>query len=1048
MSHIVNRFAQGAVMFGSLLITGLLAAAPVSGTAKANAVKTKPVSFARSIRTILSENCFKCHGPDPKTRAAGLRLDTYSGATASLPSGRQAIIPHDQVASAVIERILLPESDPRHMPPATTQRRIKPGQLQDLRRWIDEGAKYEKHWAFSSVVRPVIPKSAGNPVDYFINKGLEMQHLQPLGIADKVTLLRRVSLDLTGLPPSVDDVEAFLADRRPDAYERVVDALLARPAYGERMALMWLDLARYADTHGYHIDSHRDMFRWRDWVIRAFNANMPYDQFLTEQLAGDLLPNATTDQLVATGFNRNHPINFEGGAIPEEYQTAYVADRVDTTATVTMGLTLRCAQCHDHKYDPIAMQDYYRFYALFNNIDEEGLDGMRGNAKPFIAATSPAEKAQLDALSNRISGLTSECKALSASILSSQGNLNRGPSVKDDYRWVLGDRPLSVGSKSTDGQPGTMTMAADGPERMPAMRVGTGTAPTITGAPTVRLDKPFSISFWYWSENGAGIPVSQMDLGNNLKGWDFYLEGSSPLLHFINSWPANALRFRSSFKAPVRQWVHTVITNDGSGKPEGIGLYLNGEKVAIAPDHNTLTGPFSVDIPIHIGDRGTGSTFQGMVSDLCIRATRSTEEDVSILRSSGLNYVTALASQPNASSDLQFCVASALSGNTVDIFRNRQSLIEQRQTLTASIPTSMVMKERQVTRKTFILDRGQYDKPTTEVAPGVPSFGALSTMPAIKSRLGLARWLTSGDHPLTSRVAVNRLWQIAFGSGIVRTSENFGVQGEWPSHPELLDWLASEYVRRGWNTKSLLKTLVTSEAYKRSAAPSKTLKQHDPENIWHAYASRPRLQAEFVRDMALSASGLLVNEVGGPSVKTYQPAGLWEELSFKGDFTAQYYVQDHGEKLYRRSMYTFWKRTVPPPSLQTFDAPEREFCIVRRPATNTPLQALVLLNDPTYTEASRVLAERILSMTPSDSKRLSNVFVRLLSRMPSAVESKQFSTLLAAQRKHFTATPKAASELVSVGEHRRITDKPLADVAAWTVVILSVMNLDEAITRP
>ena len=1048
MSHIVNRFAQVAVMFGSLLITGLLAAAPVSGTAKANAVKTKPVSFARSIRTILSENCFKCHGPDPKTRAAGLRLDTYSGATASLPSGRQAIIPHDQVASAVIERILLPESDPRHMPPATTQRRIKPGQLQDLRRWIDEGAKYEKHWAFSSVVRPVIPKSAGNPVDYFINKGLEMQHLQPLGIADKVTLLRRVSLDLTGLPPSVDDVEAFLADRRPDAYERVVDALLARPAYGERMALMWLDLARYADTHGYHIDSHRDMFRWRDWVIRAFNANMPYDQFLTEQLAGDLLPNATTDQLVATGFNRNHPINFEGGAIPEEYQTAYVADRVDTTATVTMGLTLRCAQCHDHKYDPIAMQDYYRFYALFNNIDEEGLDGMRGNAKPFIAATSPAEKAQLDALSNRISGLTSECKALSASILSSQGNLNRGPSVKDDYRWVLGDRPLSVGSKSTDGQPGTMTMAADGPERMPAMRVGTGTAPTITGAPTVRLDKPFSISFWYWSENGAGIPVSQMDLGNNLKGWDFYLEGSSPLLHFINSWPANALRFRSSFKAPVRQWVHTVITNDGSGKPEGIGLYLNGEKVAIAPDHNTLTGPFSVDIPIHIGDRGTGSTFQGMVSDLCIRATRSTEEDVSILRSSGLNYVTALASQPNASSDLQFCVASALSGNTVDIFRNRQSLIEQRQTLTASIPTSMVMKERQVTRKTFILDRGQYDKPTTEVAPGVPSFGALSTMPAIKSRLGLARWLTSGDHPLTSRVAVNRLWQIAFGSGIVRTSENFGVQGEWPSHPELLDWLASEYVRRGWNTKSLLKTLVTSEAYKRSAAPSKTLKQHDPENIWHAYASRPRLQAEFVRDMALSASGLLVNEVGGPSVKTYQPAGLWEELSFKGDFTAQYYVQDHGEKLYRRSMYTFWKRTVPPPSLQTFDAPEREFCIVRRPATNTPLQALVLLNDPTYTEASRVLAERILSMTPSDSKRLSNVFVRLLSRMPSAVESKQFSTLLAAQRKHFTATPKAASELVSVGEHRRITDKPLADVAAWTVVILSVMNLDEAITRP
>jgi hypothetical protein len=328
--------------------------------------------------------------------------------------------------------MLLPASDPRHMPPVTTQRSIKPSQLQDIRQWIDEGAKYEDHWAFTPVIRPVLPKMSGNPVDYFINKGLAIQHLQPLGVADKTTLLRRVSLDLTGLPPSADDVEAFLADKKPGAYERVVDTLLARPAYGERMALMWLDLARYADTHGYHIDSHRDMYRWRDWVIRAFNVNMPYDKFLTEQLAGDLLPNPTTDQLVATGFNRNHPINFEGGAIPEEYQTAYVADRVDTTATVTMGLTLRCAQCHDHKYDPVAMDEYYRFFALFNNIDEEGLDGMRGNAKPFIPAVSPAEQAQLDALSRRIDGLTLECKSISGSILAGLGNVNRGPIVSDD----------------------------------------------------------------------------------------------------------------------------------------------------------------------------------------------------------------------------------------------------------------------------------------------------------------------------------------------------------------------------------------------------------------------------------------------------------------------------------------------------------------------------------------------------------------------------------------------------------------------------------------
>jgi hypothetical protein len=360
----------------------------------------------------------------------------------------------------------------------------------------------------------------------------------------------------------------------------------------------------------------------------------------------------------------------------------------------------------------------------------------------------------------------------------------------------------------------------------------------------------------------------------------------------------------------------------------------------------------------------------------------------------------------------------------------------------------MVMKERKDVRKTFILDRGQYDKPTVVVTPGVPTFGKASSLANVKSRLGLARWLTSGEHPLTSRVAVNRLWQIAFGTGIVRTSENFGVQGEWPSHSELLDWLASEYVRRGWNTKSILRTLVTSDAYKRSASPSKSLKQRDPENVWHAYASRPRLQAEFVRDMALAASGLLITDIGGPSVKTYQPDGLWEELSFKGDFTAQYYVQDHGEKLYRRSMYTFWKRTVPPPSLQTFDAPEREFCIVRRPATNTPLQALVLLNDPTYTEASRILAERILSSVPTDAARLDGVFIRLLSRRASRLETKRFTELLEKQRKHFMVDKKAAAALVVVGEHRRMTDLPAPEVAAWTVVILSVMNLDEAITRP
>ena len=1046
MLRLLNRSIYSGifVIFFQLVPLHSVASAPPRGVTRA-----ADVSFAKDIRSLLSENCYKCHGPDPQTRAAGLRLDTFAGATQRLKSNRSALVPFDQLSSEVIERITLPVDDPRHMPPLSVRRTVKPNEVITLRRWIEAGGKYEEHWAYSAPRPHRSPKYGTNPIDAFINKKLASKGIKPNPVASKETLLRRVSLDLTGLPPSESDYTSFMTDSRPGAYERVVDRLLASPQYGERMALMWLDLSRYADTHGYHIDSHRDMFRWRDWVINAFNSNMPYDQFLTEQLAGDLLPNPTTDQLIATGFNRNHPINFEGGAIPEEYQTAYVSDRVDTTATVTMGLTLRCAQCHDHKYDPLVMNDYYRFFALFNNIDEEGLDGMRGNAKPNIPAPTPSEQASIQQLKDKIAFLETKIKASTTTLLGAVPQVPMQPSP--DQQWVLSSRPTSLQGAEWDGLPGSKSTAVHGPGGLPAMDVRDGTTPTAVNREIITLTKPFSIAFWYWSENGSGIPVAQMNTGAALRGWDFYLENGSPLLHFINAWPESALRFRTPFHAPTKEWVHVVVTNDGSGQPAGIRLSINGANITIHADHNTLKGSIDTTSPIRFGNRGESSTFAGYISNLAMykRELSSAEMQHHRLQTLGQFVQAGLMSRcSDATRTALVMELPSTPGGVSKIISEYAALVSSLTGLEGRVANTMIMRERPTLRQTFVLDRGQYDKRKGTVSGGVPNFGKDGLPGQVKSRLGLARWLTSGTHPLTGRVAVNRLWQLMFSQGIVRTSENFGVQGDWPSHPELLDWLATEYPRVGWNTKKILRLMVTSDTYKRSAFISQPAQIKDPTNSLLSHMSRPRLPAEFIRDMALSSSGLMIPDIGGPSVKTYQPAGLWEELSFKGDFTAQYFVQDHGEKLYRRSMYTFWKRTVPPPSLQTFDAPEREFCIVRRAATNTPLQALVLLNDPTYTEAARVMAETLL-ITASDGRDiLDRVFIRILSRVPTPLEYAVFHKLRVTEKQRFVKVPNASHQLLTVGEHKRLTELPASEVASWTIVILSVMNLDEAITRP
>ncbi len=783
-----------------LLTLGRLLAAPGATPPVA------PVDFDREILPLLADNCFACHGPDEKARKAKLRLDTKAGALAKAG----VLVPGSAAASALVERILA-EDDTR-MPPAKTGKRLTPEQIAKLRAWVDQGATWSRHWAFVPPRRPAPPAVKGraqvrNAIDPFVFARLEREGLTASPEADRVTLIRRVTLDLTGLPPTPAEVDAFLADGRADAYERLVDRLLASPRYGERMALEWLDAARFADTHGYHIDAGRDMTRWRDWVIGAFNDNVPFDRFTVEQLAGDLLPNATVAQKIASGFHRNHMINFEGGAIPEEYHAAYIIDRVNTTATVWLGLTLGCAQCHDHKYDPLTQKDYYQFFAFFHNVPENGLDGSKGNAAPLLKTPSPAQRTRLDRL---------------------------GADVKE-----LEQR--------------------------------------LAGPP-------------------AGV------------------------------------------------------------KAEG--------------------------------------------KQLRARLTKLRQEQAEIERAT---------------------------------------------------PTAMVMQEMAAPRATYLLLRGQYDKKGEKVVAATPA--ALPPLPkgAASNRLGLARWLVDPANPLTPRVIVNRYWQTYFGTGLVKTAEDFGTQGERASHPELLDWLAAEFVASGWDVKAMQRLLVTSAAYRQSAKVDPRASAKDPENRLLARASRLRLPAEFIRDQALAVSGLLDGEVGGKSVSPYQPAGIWEELSFRADFrnwTAQTYVQDHGKDLYRRGMYTFWKRTVPPPTLVTFDAPDCETCTVRRPRTNTPLQALILMNDPTYVEAARKLAERMMTEGGTTAEeRIAFGFRLATARRPSGREVEVLRQVYERQLAAYRKDAAAATKLLSVGESPRDAKWDAAELAAWAMVGGVILNLDETVTR-
>ena len=1166
----------------------------------ADSLKTAPVSFNREIRPIFSAHCYACHGPDAGQRKAGLRLDVEEEALKPLQSGGRAVVPGDPIASALMSRITAEDPDDR-MPPPEHEKPLSSKQIDTLKRWIGEGAQWERHWAYLPPKRPALPPLqqtgwARNEIDHFIQAEQEKRWLEPSPEAPKAKLIRRASLDLIGLPPSVAEIEAFLENDSEEAYDQLIDRLLDSKHYGERQALFWLDLARYGETQGFHHDRHRDMWHWRDWVIRAYNENKPFDEFTIEQLAGDLLPNSTPEQKIATGFHRNEMTTSEGGALPEEYSVKYVVGRVDTTARVWLGTSLACAECHDHKYDPISQEDYYRFFAYFNNVPEDGLDKSM-NPRPRLSLKTSAQEKQIQTLAQEINALE---LAYANLVNSPNETYNAGQKhwmdkLENAYRknwrflepWAAtaanrselawnADHIITASGTIPNKEIYTIDFYSDLPAvtgiRLEAIPDGTSgkigrakngdfvlTRLEVFSRSAIRaqLAGASSPAFAQWrliGPFGSGIPSSQLldtifgpethldfnaafgeerqqwsdpikDLNEALKA----LEGKTGVLYLAGTIAAQSsteTTLRLNTPLPHRLWVNLAeilapMENETlkislqkgqnsillklaiDGAPPKIQPTLLAEQAPWKPvklkaaaasrerprygiqgalDDKIETGwsvwekePqnkdreyawFQTDEPL---GAKSGNALRVRLSfhsplpqrllgkfRLAVTDSAAVGDWIALpqnIRTDLIQFFNRQSSEPPPSLQVHY------RENFIEEARQLKKLInakkKERADFENSLPVAMVMGERQTPKDTFVLIRGEYNNPGKKVETGLPSalYPEFSESPEQKAnnptqqgnRLDLARWIVDPGHPLTSRVIVNHYWQQFFGTGIVKTAEDFGSQGEWPSHPKLLDWLAREFVESGWNIKHMHKLILTSATYRQD---STILPQHlriDPENQKLARFPRTRLEAEAIRDLALFTGGLLDPTIGGESVYPYQPPGLWEQLAFQG---TRKWEQSKGVKNYRRGLYVYWRRSVPYASFVTFDAPSRETCTVQRPRTNTPLQALVLMNDPVYIEAARSLGLRILTEggpTPDDKIRFACQTV--LSRPPLTQELNQLRQAYLDELRHFESNRIAANQLIHVGASEPPLNADISKLAAWTIIGNILLNLDETITK-
>ncbi|MCC6408635.1 MAG: PSD1 domain-containing protein [Planctomycetes bacterium] len=1174
------------------------AAAPSGGPGGLGGPRER-VRYDRDIRPILSDRCFKCHGFDAKSRKADLRLDQVESAYAER-DGSHALVPGDVEASELFARITSDDPKFQMPPPDSGKRMLSDEDVALFRRWIEEGAEYEPHWSFVAPKRAPVPATArptSNPIDAFVVANLEKHGLAPSAAAPRDVLLRRLFLDLTGLPPTPEELDAFLADSRPDAYERWVDKLLTEQPYvsryAERMAAPWLDQARYADTSGIHMDAGRQIWPWRDWVLAAYRDDKPFDEFVVEQLAGDLLPNATQDQKIASGFNRNHVTTDEGGAIDEEYKVEYAADRVNTTGSVFLALTLGCARCHEHKFDPITQDEYFELFAFYNSIEEPGLYSQVPDAnralEPFLRVPSKEQEAELARLVDEIAVATAELDrpvpeedsqraAFLADLATSTGVrwaatkfqrasaaggatltlepdgsvLASGPNPpKDDFTVVLS-------TQATDLRLVALEALTD--ERLPNGRVGrayNGNA-VLTGFEVEAVSladrsKRKTVHFtWALADfeqaNGDFKVLNTLD-ASEASGWavdghnrtdgraalfladePFGFAGGTELVislrhqsqyseHTLGrvrvsfaSLAADALDrlpaassgwyMAGPFEAPREQLFDQAFGPesvaeldlaqqfDGKGwrfVEEFVDGRVNGEfpqgqndvyvaKRLIAPSARKLAISLGSDDGARVfvdgkevfsnrTDRGAAADQDAFELDLAAGAHTVVFKVVNIGGQGGFYWrqkerehelagdlVWALGPESTRGGERGARFVQAWRVAASPSFRAAlarvEGLTKARAELDAKVPMTMVMKEAAMPRETFVLTRGAYDKPDKErkVERNVPR--ALGGLPADlpRDRLGLARWLVSKENPLVARVAVNRVWELFFGSGLVRSSEDFGAQGEWPSHPELLDWLAVDFRDGGWGVKSLVRRIVTSETYRQSSRVDPAARAQDPDNRWLAYYPRRRMGAEQIRDQALYVAGLLVEKFGGPSVKPYQPEGLWQEVAMLQSNT-RIYERGMGDDLWRRSLYTYWKRACPPPSLMTFDAPTREFCTIRRPSTNTPLQALVLWNDEQYVEAARVFAERTLREAGDERAKLVSMYRRATARTPSAEELTLLADTLAAFRARYQAAADDAKKLIEVGERPTDMELDATELAAWTMLASALLDLDAVLCQ-
>jgi hypothetical protein len=1097
--------------FGLLLcavLTEVAQSAP-QGRPPAAAEQPAPVTveFNRDIRPILSDKCFQCHGPG--TQMATLRFDSEEGAKHALKDGRFAIVPGDPARSQMIARITATSPGvrmPRSQNGAAAGEPLSTRQVALLTRWIEQGAKWQKHWSFIPPQRPELPRDlkdanwVRNPIDAFVLERLERGGLEPSPEAGKATLLRRVSLDLTGLPPTPAELDAFLADRSSAAYEKVVDRLLRSPRYGERMAFPWLDAARYADSNGYQTDGERFMWRWRDWVIDAFNRNMPYDQFTIEQLAGDLLPNATLSQKIATGFNRNHRGNSEGGIVPEEYAVEYVVDRVDTTSTVFLGLTVACARCHNHKFDPITQKEFYQLFAYFNNVPEHGKFRRVGNSPPYIAAPLPAQDAQLKRLDEELAAASAAYAKLQPDVTGAQRDWERALKASAPVEgWAPTRGLVAYYSFDSDLTP-QVAVLQDGRDRRAAVYAArgdvTGTAFTrqdektgpilapgrigqaasfdgksvvqfggdiagfdsygagrgALGAndPTVTFDDAYTMAAWIYPTAPSGAIVTRDEDIFEPNGHGLNLRDAKIEYDYVTKWVDEGIRLRTRNAVTLNEWHHVALVYSGSRWASGVKIYVDGEDqpLEILIDDFNSQGAVKRE-PLRIGaGGGPDNRFRGSLDEVRIYNRALSPAEARML--ADLTPVTTIATLPEeqrtaaqADKIRDYFLEHALPANLADARKRLADAQATRDSFYQSLPTVMVMEEMPTPRDTHVLIRGMYDRPGEVVTPKLPAALVSSSTGYLPNRLGLARWLVDPSNPLMARVTVNRFWQMYFGVGLVKTTEDFGSQGEAPSHPELLDWLATEFVRTGWDVKALQKTIVMSATYRQNSRTSPELRSKDPDNRLLARGPSARLSADIVRDQALAVAGLLVNTIGGPSVKPYQPEGLWNEIGGGGAYT-----QDHGDNLYRRSLYTYWRRTIPPPSMANFDASARESHMVRPVLTNTPLQALDLMNDVTFVEAARVFAERVMKeggKTPSE--RIDFAFRVATARRPNATEAAVLEDAFLESLELFKSKPDAALKYVSHGEHPRDTRFDVSELAAYTSVMSLILNLNEVVMK-